>query len=282
MLSLFRTRAKARALIGVALAGAILGVMVAGAYLAGVQAKAAEQQARIGPLAAAAQTGYAAAANAPTPHAIPLADNVQPSAPPPVAAPVRPAPASPFHLTGALETSRDLDCLAAAVYYEARGESLDGQAAVAQVVLNRARQPSFPKSVCGVVFQGVEAHGCQFSFVCNGAMRAVREPGPWLRAKTVAARALGGYVMAAVGRATSFHAARLGGSERAVTQVGGHVFFASAGRAGDTRRVFVAETKPADVPEPSPRTVTPVIAKPSPSPAAITAAVGPSSSSTAS
>jgi len=67
---------------------------------------------------------------------------------------------------------RALECLTAAVYYEAAVESTDGQRAVAQVVLNRARHPAYPRTVCGVVFQGQErATGCQFTFTCDGALR---------------------------------------------------------------------------------------------------------------
>ena len=117
--------------------------------------------------------------------------------------------ARPFHLQGgALQSSRDLDCLADAVYYEARGETPDGQAAVAQVVLNRVRHPAFPKSVCGVVFQGAQAGDtCQFSFACDGSMDKPREPGAWKRAREVAAHALAGFVMPSVGNATHFHVA---------------------------------------------------------------------------
>ncbi len=78
---------------------------------------------------------------------------------------------------------------------------------MAQVVLNRAKHPAFPKSVCAVVFQGANGHACQFSFVCNGAMNHAREPAAWARAREVAARALSGYVMTAIGKATAFHAA---------------------------------------------------------------------------
>ena len=128
-----------------------------------------------------------------------------------------------------------VDCLAAAVYYEARGESPAGQAAVAQVVLNRERKAGFPKSVCGVIYQSVQGHGCQFSFVCSGAMSRPREPSAWDRARNVAARALAGYVMSAIGEATSFHAVRLGsGPDRhmsRIAQVGGHVFLVSASAA---------------------------------------------------
>ena len=116
--------------------------------------------------------------------------------------------------------SRDVDCLSQAVYYEARGESLAGQQAVAQVVLNRARHPGFPKSICAVVFQT-----CQFSFVCDGAMGRPLEPVAWRRARAVAARALDGYVMAAVGRALSFHVAEGDAAPGAVARLGRHAFY---------------------------------------------------------
>ena len=123
---------------------------------------------------------------------------------------------------------RDLDCLTDAVYYEARGESLDGQAAVAQVVLNRARAPHYPKSVCGVVFQGLGTGGCQFSFACDGAMTRPVELMARGRARAVAGRALAGYVMDAVGSAVHFHgtnsAAGELGQDGAVARIGGHVF----------------------------------------------------------
>ena len=139
---------------------------------------------------------------------------------------------SRFDLTviGALDGARDLECLTQAVYYEARGESAQGQAAVAQVVLNRVRHPAFPKTVCGVVFQGASlGHGCQFSFACDGSMHDRREPEAWRRSELVAARALSGTTVAQVGRATHFHVV---GLETAwnndmirVAQVGMHVFY---------------------------------------------------------
>jgi len=140
--------------------------------------------------------------------------------------------AAPVSAAAAPMLTRDVDCLAAAVYYEARGESAAGQAAVAQVVLNRARKAGFPKSICGVIYQGAKGPGCQFSFVCGGAMLRPREPTAWARARDVAARALSGYVMSAIGEATSFHAARLGfGPDRhmsRVARVGAHVFLVNA------------------------------------------------------
>lgn len=143
---------------------------------------------------------------------------------------VRLPTAAPFHLTGALETSRELECLTQAVYFEARGETPAGQAAVAQVVLNRVRHPAFPKSVCAVVFQGAGKRvGCQFSFACDGSMRRGRETAAWNRAQKVASRALSGTVMAGVGAATHFHTVNVAPSwgPRLVrtAEVGLHVFY---------------------------------------------------------
>jgi hypothetical protein len=130
---------------------------------------------------------------------------------------------------------RDLDCLADAIYYEARGETPEGQAAIAQVVLNRVRHPNFPKSVCGVVFQGV-GDDCQFSFACNGSMNRPKEAAAWSRAERIAARALSGVVMTQVGEATSFHAASVspgwGPGLMRVAQIGLHVFYRSGGHIG--------------------------------------------------
>ncbi len=149
---------------------------------------------------------------------------------------LRPAAARPFGAGGALADARETECLTQAVYYEARGETPAGQAAVAQVVLNRVRHPAFPKSVCGVVFQGAQfGRGCQFSFACDGSLRRTRETGAWRRSQKVAARALAGFVMADVGNATHFHAARIGpqwDSMVRVSQVGLHVFYRLGGRGG--------------------------------------------------
>lgn len=103
--------------------------------------------------------------------------------------------------------SRATECLTAAVYYEAASESLDGQRAVAQVVLNRLRHPAFPHNVCGVVFQGAARRtGCQFSFTCDGSLQRKPSAGGWARARAVAIAALSGSVYAPVGWATHYHA----------------------------------------------------------------------------
>ena len=132
---------------------------------------------------------------------------------------------------GAVKTRKraDLECMTDAVYYEARGESAHGQAAVAQVVMNRVSHPAFPKTVCGVVFQGAGRSGCQFSFACDGSMKRTRESGAWARARAVAKRALIGAAGAQVGRATHFHTTAVSPfwapSMLRVAQVGTHVFY---------------------------------------------------------
>jgi spore germination cell wall hydrolase CwlJ-like protein len=98
-----------------------------------------------------------------------------------------------------------LTCLAAAALYEA-GDDPIGQQAVAQVVLNRLRHPAFPKTVCGVVFQGSERKtGCQFTFTCDGSLDRPPVAEAWQRARVTASRALMGYVFKPVGMATHYH-----------------------------------------------------------------------------
>ena len=121
----------------------------------------------------------------------------------------RPTAAPAFFMPGQNpdDRARASDCLTAAIYYEARSEPLDGQQAVAQVVLNRVRDRAFPKTVCGVVYQGHErSTGCQFSFTCDGSMLRRRNEAAWERSKLVADAALDGYVYAPAGSATHYHA----------------------------------------------------------------------------
>lgn len=117
-------------------------------------------------------------------------------------------PARPFFLKGASgqDRARAIGCLTQAVYYEAGFEPIEGAQAVAQVVLNRVRHPAFPKTVCGVVFEGsTQRTGCQFSFTCDGSLARPPEPAAWKRAQAVAERALNGFVMTTVGGATHYH-----------------------------------------------------------------------------
>ncbi len=106
---------------------------------------------------------------------------------------------------GPASRAQAIECLATVALYEA-GDDRDGQRAVMQVVLNRVQAAGFPKTVCGVVYQGSKrATGCQFSFSCDGS--AVRRPerDGWEQARRMARRALDGRVYAPVGRATHYH-----------------------------------------------------------------------------
>lgn len=133
--------------------------------------------------------------------------------------------------------ARALDCLTAAVYYEAASETAAGQAAVAQVVVNRMRHPAYPKTICGVVFQGSErATGCQFSFTCDGAMTRPPSPEGWARARLTAGGALNGFVASGVGMATHYHTDWVAPywAERLVKmrQIGTHIFYRWGGGWG--------------------------------------------------
>ena len=201
-----RSRAATRALV--LLVGTVLGVAFGATCLAdGSGHRPATAQA----YARALRSGYAAATLGAAPiHVAPAGKPTQTQTP------------------GAGERSRALDCLAAAVYYEARGEDASGRAAVAQVVLNRTRRAQYPGSVCAVVYQGARQGECQFSFVCNGAMKGQHERLAWADARRIAARALRGYVMAAVGKATCFHALGARQAAEGSVRIGRQVFYANS------------------------------------------------------
>ncbi len=136
-----------------------------------------------------------------------------------------------------VDRSRALECLTAAIYYEAASEPDAGQRAVAQVVLNRVAHPAYPNTVCGVVYQGSErSTGCQFSFTCDGSL--ARKPARlfWDRARSVAQTALSGYVYTPVGLATHYHtiAVHPGWSDRLthIGTIGAHRFYKFGGAAG--------------------------------------------------
>jgi spore germination cell wall hydrolase CwlJ-like protein len=275
----FPARADTRALFNVVLLGATCGLALGGFYLAGGAARMADIHTHAQSLASAASSGFSEAAlraetakMAPGALAVarrhdPLsgaaqADNENPAFTAKIAPGVQGDAAHAMLLRasftspakrGALAGSRELDCLTQAVYYEARGESSEGQAAVAQVVMNRVRRPGFPKSVCGVVFQGAQDQACQFSFACDGSMRAAKEVIAWRRAQAVATRALSGFVLTAVGDATHFHTANLGQIWGAglvqVAQIGAHTFYratghgAPAAHGAPVERTLYAEAK---------------------------------------
>jgi len=104
--------------------------------------------------------------------------------------------------------SKEQRCLAEAVYFEARSEPEEGQAAVAQVVLNRVKSGLYPSTICGVVYQNRHRHlACQFTFACEGKALRVTDKISWERAKRVASAVLEGKTyLAEVGGATHYHA----------------------------------------------------------------------------
>jgi len=142
--------------------------------------------------------------------------------------------------TGGEAPSRTLRCLTEAVYYEAATEPRAGQEAVAQVVLNRLKRPEFPKTVCGVVFEGADrTSGCQFTFTCDGSLARRPVLRLWDSAEEVATAALNGYVATQVGEATHYHTVWVspGWSSKLTTvgRIGAHVFYQISGRGGAVR-----------------------------------------------
>ncbi|HEX8057888.1 MAG TPA: cell wall hydrolase [Novosphingobium sp.] len=136
-----------------------------------------------------------------------------------------------------VDRSRALQCLTAAIYYEAASEPDAGQRAVAQVVLNRVAHPAYPKTVCGVVYQGSEKNtGCQFSFTCDGSLARVPVRLFWQRAEAVARDALSGYVYAPVGLATHYHTVAVhpywAPTLTYLGTIGAHRFYRFGGAAG--------------------------------------------------
>ncbi|MBV1691742.1 cell wall hydrolase [Novosphingobium sp. G106] len=136
-----------------------------------------------------------------------------------------------------VDRSRALQCLTAAIYYEAASEPDAGQRAVAQVVLNRVAHPAYPKTVCGVVYQGSEKNtGCQFSFTCDGSLARVPVRMFWQRAEDVARDALSGYVYAPVGLATHYHTVAVhpywAPTLTYLGTIGAHRFYRFGGAAG--------------------------------------------------
>ena len=142
--------------------------------------------------------------------------------------------------TDADDRDRAVTCLAQAVYYEAAGEGVDGERAVAQVVLNRVRHPGFPSTICGVVYEGSDrTTGCQFSFTCNGVMQHVPASGLWAQSRKVAEEALKGRVFDRIGHATHYHADYVlpywADSLDKSVQIGRHIFYRLRYSLGDAR-----------------------------------------------
>lgn len=97
-------------------------------------------------------------------------------------------------------------CLAEALYFEARGESIRGQFAVAEVILNRVDSPSFPNSICGVIHQGTgRKYACQFTYTCDGYPEVIREKSAFTTVSKVAAIMAKGGARPLTDGATYYH-----------------------------------------------------------------------------
>lgn len=132
---------------------------------------------------------------------------------------------------------RDVDCMAKNIYFEARGEPLDGQRAVGLVTLNRARNPNFPRSICGVVFQAERnRHGapirnrCQFSWYCDGIPDRIRDRESFAKSMMVARDVLENQVDNTTGGAINYHEESVhpNWNMTETSHIGNHIFYASA------------------------------------------------------
>ncbi|WP_395661323.1 cell wall hydrolase [Aestuariivirga sp.] len=123
------------------------------------------------------------------------------------------------------------NCLARAIYFEARSESELGQVAVAKVILNRVKDPEYPKTICGVVYQGSgRRNSCQFSFACDGLPDDVKSAASWSQAKRLAKKVIAGDAkVAALTTATNYHAdyvkPKWAKSMKRLVKIGRHIFY---------------------------------------------------------
>ncbi len=135
------------------------------------------------------------------------------------------------------EYEAELTCLAEAIYYEARGESRNGQLAVAQVVMNRVYVRHYPQAICGVVYQRAldgSNKGCQFSFTCDGSLDRPRHADRiWLKSQENARHAMLGFGGNLTRDATHYHAdyvaPRWASRLVRTVQIGSHIFYKRAG-----------------------------------------------------
>lgn len=132
-------------------------------------------------------------------------------------------------------TAAEQKCLAEGIYFEARGEDVKGQAAVAQVILNRVRNPTYPGTICGVVYQNRNwRNRCQFSFACDGTRPRVTSPRHWKIAQDVGMAVTAGKIfIPEVGSSTHYHATYVKpGWSRAMERmkkIGLHIFYRTHG-----------------------------------------------------
>lgn len=154
------------------------------------------------------------------------------------------------------DRSQAIECLTLAIAYEAGYESEEGQQAVAEVVLNRVRDPAFPKSVCGVVFAGSSRRtGCQFTFTCDGSLRRRLPDAVLTHARLIASQALDGQLPPLVGDAINYHAFYVSPywapTLERVRSIGAHIFYRRPGGTATTALTDLPGAGPAPRPRPS-------------------------------
>ncbi|HVZ14003.1 MAG TPA: cell wall hydrolase [Bauldia sp.] len=136
-------------------------------------------------------------------------------------------------LPASIHSASEVSCLANAIYFEARGEPEKGQIAVAQVVLNRLKNPAYPKTICSVVYQNKNVRNrCQFSFACDGIPDRINDPKAWATSLALARKVLNDpktLYLADVGAATHYHATyvrpRWARAMNKVEKIGDHIFY---------------------------------------------------------
>lgn len=137
-----------------------------------------------------------------------------------------------------LSYKKEMECLARAIYFEARGESVEGQRAVARVILNRVESKYYPNSICGVVYQNDHLrNACQFSFACDGKPDRITDEKAYRKAEKIARQVYGCgqswcKLSDPVGRSTHYHAdyVKPGWANRLerTGRVGSHIFYYTA------------------------------------------------------
>lgn len=131
-------------------------------------------------------------------------------------------------------------CLSEVLYYEARGENLSGQKAIAEVVFHRMNHGNYGHSICAVVYEGKDKPGCQFSFTCNGEMLRPKQRAAWRASEKLAASIFTGQVPLknATGGALNFHAISVqpewADTLEKTTQIGNHIFYRRTPRTRDS------------------------------------------------
>lgn len=150
--------------------------------------------------------------------------------------------------------ARERRCLAVAIYFEARGEPVNGQAAVGQVILNRVRSPLFPETICGVVYQGQMNPGCQFSFTCDGKTDNPRNDAQWAQAQDIARRIMAGELwLPEVGYSTYYHANYVSpywkGSMSKIDKIGRHIFYKKRNEEPYVVEASAGDAQPTGQPE---------------------------------